>query len=89
MICNITVRYVFIIPIVINMQFIRTNVETNHDEHACGMYYVDWEHLIQQIIYKLDVCNDLDIFINLQVLSYTRIIEWMALKYKIFQSKDL
>ena len=24
-------------------------------------------------IYKLDVYNDLDIFINLQVLSYTRI----------------
>ena len=48
-------------------------------------------------IYKLDVYNDLDIFINLQVLSYTRItsllkfnhIKWMALKYKIFQSKDL
>ena len=39
-------------------------------------------------IYKLDVYNDLDIFINLQVLSYTR-IKWMALKYKIFQSKDL
>ena len=60
MICNITVRYVFIIPIVINMQFIRTNVETNHDKHACGMYYVDLEHLIQQIIYKLDVYNDLE-----------------------------
>ena len=31
-------------------------------------------------IYKLDVYNDLDIFINLQVLSYTRIMDGLKIQ---------